>query len=216
MANISVKYLNYENLIEEIEDDFLQSLYKSNFSISIHNIVFINDFLVEFLKKNGLFLTYYITKSNKSILQYLATKNWDSKLSSNFFKIVICIEKTLIIFEDINFDLITNLISKLKNKGFQMINVQKDFLIYEQTEEENQANEEINNFLSNYQYQIKNNNFLQLTIRPVVGYLIRRFYCPSFSPSIQNIHNVLNLKIKSKKDLRKLSSHQMNYWLLII
>ena len=203
MTNISFELIKYENLIEEIEDDFLQSLYKNNFSFSIQNASMTIDSLVEFLKKNGLFLTYYITKSNKSIIQYLTTKNWNSELSSNFFKIIICIEKKLIVFEDINFDLITNLILKLKNKGFQMINVQKDFLIYEQTEEEKQANEEINNFLSYYYNKIKNNNFLQLTIRPVVGYLIRRFYCPSFFSINPKYSQCSKSEYKIKKRLMK-------------
>ncbi|KAK8886576.1 spindle assembly checkpoint kinase [Tritrichomonas musculus] len=84
--------------------------------------------------------------------------------SDQSFNIIICAEDHCFIIEsfDSNLDFLKN---------------SKAFLI--NSRENCTASEESKSFCMNYYSKINSNIFVKLTIRPIITYLIRRFFCPS-------------------------------------
>ena len=174
---------------QEIVDDYhsmdklcnmdIKRLY-SNFQFSFNCITIIKDdknarnpieeFLLNYLE-DFQFIVYDFYFNSET------PENIDSTL--NNLNCIICIEKECLLIEKVSLLIINNVIATLKARNAIVINTKKRFKNIPKTKEEIEANKEIDSFCYHFQTAITSNKFIQMTIRSVVGYTIRRFYCPS-------------------------------------
>ena len=166
--------------------------------------------------KNFKFLTYQITSNNN--LNYF-TENDDITNTNTFIvNIIICIEKECFIIENIYFSLINQIIIKLKEQKISMLNINKNYKNEKLSQEENYANEEILFFCQSFN-ETKKNSFVEYTIGPTAGYLIRRHFYPtdyftdqSFfmkTKEEENIKNKILIFLKNPKTDQKHLNQQL-------
>ena len=101
-------------------------------------------------------------------------------VNDNLFNAVLCVEKHCLIIEQINFTFFKEIIQKLKAQEVALINlsnIHDDESV--ETLEESQAKEETDNFCSMFIKEVNQNDFVKLTINPILGYVIRRFFYPT-------------------------------------
>ena len=132
-------------------------------------------FLLNYFQ-NYKFITFQFTDISKSLIQEA------NSINSLYSKInfIICVEDKCHIIEKIDFSLIKNTIIKLKEQKIQLINVSQNFdKSAKFSKEEKEANEEIDNLIKHFHYKIIENEFVKYTIRPILGFLIRRYFYPT-------------------------------------
>ena len=92
--------------------------------------------------------------------------------------LVLCMEKNCLIIDFLKFVQIEEIISKLKTKKLSILNASLNHNS-KNSFNDYQTNEEIINFCSHFYREISHNEFINLTIEPVICYLIRRYFYPS-------------------------------------
>ncbi|KAK8857623.1 hypothetical protein M9Y10_016029 [Tritrichomonas musculus] len=100
-------------------------------------------------------------KANKFIVYYYSISQRSISESNSFF--IFCFECQCIFVKQISNKLFNEIISKLIENEKTLIDA-------------TQKSQEIDNFCSNFN---KVNNFVKLTIRPIAGYLIQRYFYPT-------------------------------------
>ncbi|KAK8898025.1 hypothetical protein M9Y10_000275 [Tritrichomonas musculus] len=169
------------DFIKQCDDEIIDKMYSQFSFFPFPKIFFeIKEDVVEFILFNCLkefkFITYHFP-NNKSNIQ---NDGYKTKANSLTTDIVICVEKVCILIKEINSDLINKIISKLKDNHISMIDY-SDFGNYESYQFDlKQPKEEIKSFIDYFSPKIKNNNFIQSTIPPIAGYLIRRYFYPKY------------------------------------
>ena len=175
-------------IIHKIYDKFQFKYYVFNEIEDIKNVIFnLFIYLVNFK-----FITFYIDKE---------------KFNVNYkINCIFCIEGECIIIEEVVIDTLNNLIQKLVKHQISLINLSDRSIIA--MEPHNDAKEEVKKFCKQFIYEIMKNDFLNYTIKPIVGYLIRRYFYPSnyfrdksFFNFEQVISNEQSIKIKIKQFL---------------
>ena len=194
MQNISFSDLPeyYASLKNKIHNELLQKIYSeisflylSPINASeMHTQNNIKQYLKNYLQ-NCNFLTYYYYE----IKDYIDSRSNSSHQTVN---VIICVENQCLIIEKIDFLLIKELFDKLEKLQKISVNVS-----------ECPINEEIANFMNYFKFRNKNNDFYNVTIRPISGFLIRRFFCPTNyfkDPSFFTFGQVNN---KEEEELRR-------------
>lgn len=166
----------FKEMKNSINNPTIQKLY-SEFSFSYFSCSSIinNGTLLD----NDMIYSFLLNNLNK--YKFISCKYTKSN-TLNILKInvVICAEKQCFIIEQIENELIESI---LKKSNSIIINISdKDDFINFQTNEKiiNEVKTEIHNFMSLFKDEIKNNFFINYTISPIICYLIRRFYYPSY------------------------------------
>ena len=177
----------YESKKSQIHDDMIKRIYTltsfnylqiPNTNFDQENIDDYNDQNISILFSSIMrkFSAIEIRKSNKCLNKNEQSKS-DSNFSSEIVNVIICNESGCTIIENIKFELIQNILNKEQEKA-SIIDVSRDFTNREKTREEEHAIEEIENFRSKFLKEIKNNEFVDYTISPIISYMIRRFFYP--------------------------------------
>ena len=186
----------YQLMIHQIEDGTLQGFYSYfNFYIltiennqisndydeeeeNIDQETLTEDFLFNYLKYFN-FITYQISNNFKKL--FLPENKSDEKdiytNNDEISDLIICFEKECFIIENMSISSIKSLLNELNEQQISIINTTK----LNEKEEEDKANREITNFclFSTISKEIKFNKFVKYSIRPIAGYLIRRYFYPS-------------------------------------
>ena len=181
--------------IKQISDEKIQYIYSKFdflfFSASIINneklpkISFckndrkrqIEDFLFNYLQSFKLivFQLFNISNNNRESMKNIFSK--PKNVNDNLFNAVLCVENKCLLLKDINHDIIQSIFSNLKKQSSVVLVLNPISNIIE--ENERQMNIEINNFCNNFTQEIKTNDFVRNTIKPMIGYLIKRYYYPT-------------------------------------
>lgn len=168
----------YEIEKKNIEGNVLTNIYSKfnfnylNFSSSKisdeSNKQSIKTHLLSYLKEHKL-ITIEIT-SNSKCNNHEKTNFSPQKVNS-----IICFEGNCLIVEEIELDVILMI---LKETNSSIFNVSENS---EYKSEKTTKDEEINNFCHQFisTNQIKNNTFVKSTIKPMITYLMQRYYFPS-------------------------------------
>lgn len=168
------KYIDYPNSINQT---------KNNHETYIQNIF-----------KNLTFFTYYFTDISNN-----HQNKYENNVITQFINVVICYEDECIIIKNIHKLLIQKIINNLKEQKIAMLNVNHN--MKSANENEKNAKEEIKQFCSYFLMQIESDHFITLTINSIIGYLIRRYFYPTYffkNPSFFEFDS----KVKtSEKDL---------------
>lgn len=146
--------------------------------------------IVDYLS-NSKFITFSISDIQK---------HRKGKTTHIYGNVVMCSEGICIIFNNTN---VKSLIRNLNRIEACLANASEQNSLIEKMEEDDCINEEIDNFCNYYRDDIRNNQLIQSTIRPIVAFMIRRYFCPSsyfkdqsffvFDQSKNNILNRSNL-----------------------
>ena len=137
----------------------------------------IEDYLFNFLKESN-FITFKFNALNRYNSNYeIKTKEYskDKTNSKQIINSIICFEKTCLIIESIDIKVISKVLKKTNSK---LINTSSPSFNTQQSKEYQTVIEEINNFRHS-QPEIKNNDFIQYTINPILTFIVRRYFCPS-------------------------------------
>lgn len=205
-VNISDKYIPFKN---EDPDGIFNKIYskftflflpltifnrveKDNENMIIQELYNVISFLLWHLKGYN-FLTYKFANINEN-LETTNSKNsysrstYFNKNISQFSRfqpvnVIIVSEDKCFIIEKIDYSLFNIIINrKLSKKASQKHVIDTTNYSPDSNElgiNDIQANEEIDNFIKGFKFNIKNNLFIKYTIRPIIGYLIRRYSCPT-------------------------------------
>ncbi|KAK8839462.1 hypothetical protein M9Y10_031817 [Tritrichomonas musculus] len=185
----------YFSMLKQISDDKLKSIYsKFSFkyltyepSLDESNKNQIKNLLIDYLKKIK-FVVYYILRNNSDNCQSNNRKvqnpneeerDHSPNLTPSVIDIIFCFEGQCIIIENIDLLIIKSIILNLEENESSLINASTIAIDKEDSNEEKDAKKEINNFCINFNTFIENNLFVNKTIRPIAGYLIRRYFYPS-------------------------------------
>ena len=209
-TNLSFKDIPHEmqKMKNNIKDKILSKVY-SNFYYQYFSIKQENDFdqIKSFLTNYLIeykFITYKIC-NNSLVNKILSINNISSEPDSTFVTAIICVENNCIIINSIKSDLIYQI---LKDNQSSKINISMDTENTPKTSEDTVAFDEVMNFCDHFKMQIKNNEFLELTIHPIISYLIRRYFYPFHYFKDQSFFfyekNPNSYEWKFKKDLEKL------------
>lgn len=168
-----------KRICDEIQNHTVKALYhKFNFiQIDVNNDSDLANYekdlivlLFSYLKYYK-FITYIIT-------QYIPVPLPTSNEISGKVNILFCVEKECIFINHISSASIEIVIKKLRENNSSLINTNINEI---KTNEEIEACIEIDAFCSalDINKEIKNNEFVRNTIRPIIGYLIRRYFYPT-------------------------------------
>lgn len=150
----------YLSLKEQITDESLKNLY-SKFEVKYFNCLnqkyIIEKLLYSFLN-DYKFITYSSSISNLG--------------TNEIINSIICVEDKCLIIESIDNNSFNDIIKKVKSDCIDINPSNK-------TKTSTEIYEEIASFCHHFQKIIKNNSFLKYTIRPLVAYIIRRYFYPS-------------------------------------
>lgn len=158
---------NYISFGNQISDCVLKRMYsKFNISYLPHsnfngNMNKIENYLFNYFK-DFKFITYQFTNSDETFINKEKASSCfeiNNNLQNQKVNIVFCVEGKCNIIEKIEFPIIKTIINKLKEQNIQLTNVSINFEKFQKnTKDEYNALEEI-----------IINNFIEYTIRPIVG-----------------------------------------------
>lgn len=202
MSDIFFKNIpeQYKSYIDNIQNTVIKKIY-SKFSFLILEKQSNNDktesYLLNYLK-NYKFATYYLTKANNHN-EHVQTKKSDqnSCFENQETDAIIAIEDKCLIIEQINPFLINNIITTLQTQQIIILNTRMT------TNSNKESIEEIDNFCSSFDQEIRNNYFVKKTIRPLIGYLIRRYFYPTDYFSDSSFFNFKQINKSKEKDLKE-------------
>lgn len=228
MQNISFNDLpeHYISLKNQIQNEVIKKIYSEISFLYLPLYIAsmkqekssIEHDLFNYLREYKL-ITYYYTNIDDGSSQIsgkynkIPTENNDhSKLNQNSFHqivdAIICVEKKCIIIEKIDFELIKDIIDKLEKQQTTAINVTEEVITYH-------IREEIDNFMEYFRMKVINNSFYQVTIRPISGFLIRRFFYPTNyfkDPSFFTYKQTNNMnEEKLKQEIKSIYESNMLY-----
>ena len=201
MQSLSLKQVPkaFKEMLDLIQDETIQNMYSKFTFVYLESIVS-NNIEIESACNNKFdrisenqilnylsyhkFITYFILFSNdikninKKQKETVGGIMFPNIESSNI--VIFCVEKECLIINSIETSKAKELMKELKNNQISILNMNEDCQIKKSREEE-EANEEINNFCSflAVSKEIKSNFYVKLTIRPIAGYMIRRYYYPT-------------------------------------
>ena len=159
----------------------------------------IEQFLINYLK-DFKFLTYKISKiEGLSLFNLNSIENDNDNFHSQNYEAIICIENKCIVIDEIDFTTINGLFEELKRKDISLINYSFDS---QNSKEMIDKKEEITNFCDNFQHEIKSNKFVNHTIPPVIGYLIRRYFYPTNYFTNQSFFEYGNSTDSNQKEIK--------------
>ena len=175
MDSLSFKEIPQENksTINFIVNETIIKLYSKFDFLYFHEIIadhenekqdVIQNFIFNYLK-NYKFITYQIHE-NPHI---------------NLINAIFCVEGTCLIISEINITILLNLISYLKKEGISILYFRNEFQKIEGFVEDEKFHEEIKSFCSypKFRSDISKHRFVNDTIGPMIGYMIRRFFYPT-------------------------------------
>ena len=180
-----------QRLINNAHDRTISKIY-SNFSFCYYHFssqkeIVSKSFLLNYLRESK-FIVYKYTKLPTTIRSFILNQNIINSATS-INDAIICIENKLIIIDQIEESIITDILMKTKSAIIDL-------------NQETNAIEETENFSQHFDQIIKENEFIRYTITPIAGYLIRRYYYPSiffknssfftFNKNLQKTENPLN------------------------
>ena len=169
--------ISFENISFINIPDYYNSLKMQINEATLKRIYALFNFLYLQVSVNGIHIAYKIANylKNYKFITYYVIRNSESQLVD----VSLCIEEKCLIIERIEFKYFKKIINILNKIEISTINVNNDFSKCEEIKKENEVNEEINNFILKFRQKIVNNEFVKITIRPIIGYLIRRFFYPT-------------------------------------
>lgn len=149
---------------------------KTYYSLSIKHKYNIQDDTLRELYSNFQFLYVDNVKDLMNILKTNFLTFSLSLLPLSQAKVVICFEKNVIIMNSIEINSFIELFGQLKCFCLNVSNCEIDSI----PKQDKLVIEEINSFCKHFEQEINENNFLKLTINPVIAYTIRRYLFSSF------------------------------------
>lgn len=200
MDYLSFKEIPQENksTIDFIENEVIIKLYSKFDFLYFHEVIadhenekqdLIQNFIFNYLK-NYKFITYQI----------------HDNLHINLINAIFCVEGTCLIISEINITILLNLISDLKKEGISILYFRNEFQKIEDFVEDEKFHEEVKSFCSypKFRSDISKHKFVNDTIGPMIGYLIRRFFYPtSYFKDIKLFLFLIIQKVSMKKVSKK-------------
>lgn len=190
----------YELMKAMIKDEVLQKIY-GMFSFS-----YVDFSATHYFHKNKSGITNMVSKflENYKFLTYQISLNesTNSYTECTLLNAVICFENECLIIESIEESRILGILSQITAAH---INV-SDMNYQHSTFENYYAMEEVYNFCNHFKNEINCNKFVKLTIDPLVSYLLRRYFYPTYyfkDQSFFDFDNVME-KYKSQNELNDL------------
>ena len=207
-------------LLNQIKEETLKKIY-SNFTFlyfPFHQIrenecvsedyKDIRSFLYNYLKEFK-FITYCLTKRNEtkgnSTIINEKENSTSNKGLNQEIDIIFCVECHCIIIERIDLQLIKTIIDNLGSNKCSMINVGPKIEKEPRESIYFAVKEEISGFCNHLiiQKEILNNDFVELTIPPIIGYMIRRYFQPSNYFKDPSFFVFDNFQNKNEKRIKK-------------
>lgn len=178
-----------KSIIEKLQNDTIRNIYQK-FSFQHLNCKKEDDEL-----KNTLFNIF--NEFNFISYEFVSVKNQIDSGNSILINAIICVEKQCFIIENIKRDLLTSLFNEIHSS---LINISFD----KKSIENEMAQIEVSSFCEYFRNEIKSNKFIDYTIKPIICYLIRRYYYPSsffkdqsFFSFDKTYENIFNIKFNS-------------------
>ena len=172
MKNINSEFEKLPNDLQIMKDQIKHKIMKkiySLFDFSYHKFSF--DFLYNSINENVQEIKNKISKffiEDKFLT--ISFSIYDQKNEQpNIKNIIICGEKKCLILESLYENIVYDF---LNEKKCSYININDEHLT-------DSVITEINMFEEEYSHIIKNNEFIKMTIRPIICYLIRRYFYPT-------------------------------------
>ena len=194
---------DYKILKNSIDNEIVQEVYSK---FIFHFFDFENDkktinesLLLDYFKEYR-FITYQVNQQYSKLQERLQNdevrneNNIDPNFASSKLNAIICVEGQCFIFENINFDISTI----LKETKSSLIDISFDK--EDCTKIEREAAEEVLSFCEYYKKSINSNKFVKYTIRPIISYLIRRYFYPSYFFNDQTFFSLID---QNKRDFRQ-------------
>lgn len=189
----------YELLRYSIQDTDIDQIYSNiNFLLYPYNLIqksenlgFENQnaaerYLFEYLS-NFKFITFnfYYEINNESNQKSLKKENKnnfqiDYNSETQISNAVFCFEKSCIIIKRVYVKFIRNIIEKLEEKQISIINTNQKIANLNKSNEKSQLDMEINSFCDYFSNEIATNEFVNYTITSIAGYLIHRYFFPTY------------------------------------
>ncbi|KAK8835862.1 hypothetical protein M9Y10_040418 [Tritrichomonas musculus] len=164
----------YNAQMKSIEGIVLKQLY-SKFSFNYLNFSSVDNskeameiILANYLQEFKL-ITIEITSNQKS------KNNEKAEISSQKVNSIICFEGNCLIIEDIELNIIMSILKETKSTIYNVSEC--DEYKCPQISKDEDINNFCNQFISTNSN--KNNKFVKLTIKPIITYLMQRYYFPS-------------------------------------
>lgn len=182
MQNLSFSCIppHYESLKKQISNNIIRKIYDQFQFLYYQNAADLDneESNVEYEKNIQDFLFQFF-KDFKFITYSIKTQNSNNNLQIS--DVFICAEKNFVILENISITLFNEIVNRIKNQRISIIKVIQCLKNHEniEEEEENETKEEILNFCQRFKKEIKNNDFISLTITAIAGYLIHRYFYPT-------------------------------------
>lgn len=182
-SNSSIKFNeipeDYKILKNSIDNEIVQKVYSKfifHFFDFENDKKAINESLLLDCFKEYRFITYQVNQQYPKLQERLQNdevgneNNIDTNIASSKLNAIICVEGQCFIFENINFDISTI----LKETKSSLIDISFDK--EDCTKIEREAAEEVSSFCEYYKKSINSNKFVKYTIRPIMAYLIHRYF----------------------------------------
>ncbi|KAK8897482.1 hypothetical protein M9Y10_015436 [Tritrichomonas musculus] len=212
---------DYLILKDSIESQIFKDIY-SYFDIRYYKYEkedkLINKNLKNYLK-DFKFITYqfnsgFSSDTNQKNIYSTKSQNSLKRISpSTSQNAIICVESECLIFENIIIDEFYRILDETESAR---INVSQDDIFslnqWNQTKTEKEAINEVSSFCNHFKNEINSNSFINYTIRPMISYLIRRYYYPSSyfkDRSFFNLKKISKIKVFQEREfivLRPISS----------
>ena len=140
--------------------------------------------------------------------------NYDE--TPKLYNVIFCAEKECIIIKSICIQSINVIHKNIKSQS-----INASLTKYENYESDNDVNQEISSFISHFKNEIQANEFVKFTIRPIIAYIIRRFFYPSNFFEDKTFFSFIKvdkdnkkldfLKFDKEKILEKVENDKKNY-----
>ena len=182
----------YETMLNNIHDQTLNNIYSKFIFIYIpvqinnddvnKNNEKLSSLMVDYLQ-NFKFITYHLVQisGQQQFYNNIEKKvfkhdiKYYKELNPVNFQVVFCVERQCIIFDQITISILNQVTNILKGKNITILSVNGK----SQENDEICVKKEIDSFCSNFQKDISKNIFLSNSIPAIIGYLIRRYFCPT-------------------------------------
>lgn len=174
----------FEKIYSYFNFYYLKFLTESTEQVTSSNTINVESFFKLF-KENKL-ITYEISQISKVGISLFSTNkiilndetNSDKNLFNNNFNFIFCLEKKCFIIDSIDIDFLNSILT-VKNSEFIDVSEDDSHKRLQFNNKNENAIEEVSNFCNKYKVFIANNFCIDFTIKPIICYLIRRYYYPS-------------------------------------
>lgn len=181
----------YKDLLNQIEEQTLIKIY-SVFSFSYLN-----------LKNQAKEIDLDKIFNDYSLIAFKIS-NFNN--NSNDTNAIICVENLCYIIESIKKDIILSFLKKTKSS---LVNAGDEMLEVERISDYSKSQREIQHFCDSFKRHIIKNQFVKMTICPIIAYIIRRHFYPTSFFKDPSFFSFKNKRTKTSSSILSLSTKEI-------